>query len=186
MQGKFIVFEGPDGNVLREQAQRLYARLRERGIKVHLTREPSTGPIGGQIRQILDQRLDITDPQTIAAYFMADRSDHLHSENGILSHLANGEHVICVRYILSTYAFQGLNLDMEWLRALNQPFPVPDMTFYIDTPETPSVELRESYVKAYRILRDEGQPGIALNGRKSIDDLETQIDRFIDQIFKAE
>src|SRR5947207_3497855 len=111
MQAKFIVFEGPDGNVIREQAQRLYARLREREIKADLTREPSTGPIGGQIRLILAGRLDITDPQTIAAYFAADRSDHLRSESGILNRLNNEEHVICARYILSSYAYHGLNVD---------------------------------------------------------------------------
>ena len=44
--GRFIVFEGLDGAGTSTQLELLAAWLREQGIDVETTREPSTGPLG--------------------------------------------------------------------------------------------------------------------------------------------
>jgi len=51
--GKFIVLEGIDGAGTTTQAERLAQWLRGRGLKVHLTREPSAGRVGQVIREWL-------------------------------------------------------------------------------------------------------------------------------------
>ena len=69
--GKFIVIEGIDSQAIKEQAERLYGWLRKQRVTVHLTREPSDGPFGSQIRFILDGRLDV-DQITLALFFATD------------------------------------------------------------------------------------------------------------------
>lgn len=85
-EGLFVVLEGIDGAGTTTQVARLVASLRARGIGALGTREPSDGPIGTQIRQILTGRLVVRSPAgghappgwpTLALLFAADRVDHL-------------------------------------------------------------------------------------------------------------
>lgn len=145
MAGRFIVLEGIDSEVLTAQAGDLTAWLQGEGLRVHLTRQPTDGPFGAQLRLVLGQRLKV-DPWTKAALFMTDRMDHLYRTAGILEDLGKGIYVVCVRYVLSTYAYQGLELQqassqiprpieaLEWLRQINQLCPWPDLMVFIDTP----------------------------------------------------
>ena len=57
IEGNFIVLEGVDGSGTTTQSDRLAKRLNERGLPVHVTREPSDGPIGTLIRQALTGRI---------------------------------------------------------------------------------------------------------------------------------
>lgn len=61
-EGLFVVLEGIDGAGTTTQVARLVASLRARGIGALGTREPSDGPIGTQIRQILTGRLVVRSP----------------------------------------------------------------------------------------------------------------------------
>jgi len=131
--GKFVVIEGIDSREIEEQGEGLYGWLREDRVKVHLTREPSDGPFGSQIRFILDGRLDI-DEVTLALFFATDRMDHLNKKGGVLERIASGEHVICLRYYLSSLAYQALHSDMKWLRWINAECRPPDLTLFLNTP----------------------------------------------------
>lgn len=137
-RGLFIVFEGIDGAGTTTQAARLTEWLRGRGELVHRTYEPSTGPIGTMIRQILGHRLTAKnlageaqpmDPSTVALLFAADRLDHL--QNEIEPHLAAGYHVVCDRYVVSSLAYQSVDVDLRFVRQINEKAIDPDFTFYL-------------------------------------------------------
>ena len=57
IEGHLIVLEGIDGAGTTTQCGLLAGALRKRGLPVHTTREPSDGPVGAMIRQILQGRV---------------------------------------------------------------------------------------------------------------------------------
>ena len=133
--GKFIVFEGLDGAGTTTQARLLAEWLLSDGQTVLETAEPSDGPIGRMIRRVLredclganDARMN---PSSIAALFAADRADHLWSE--IEPALRRGEVVICDRYVHSSLAYQGSEVDFDWVTALNAPMRRPDLIIHLE------------------------------------------------------
>lgn len=144
--GRFIVLEGIDGSGTTSQGQRLVAALQAAGISARFTCEPSTGPIGKQIRQLLTGGGDEASRawDTLALLFAADRLDHVARE--IRPALAAGITIVCDRYDLSSLAYQsasqqsdGAPLDpaladatLSWIRALNQRALRPDLTLVLD------------------------------------------------------
>ena len=154
-RGLFIVLEGPDGAGISTQTALLNSGLSNRGIRAIATKEPTAGPIGSLIRQALTHRLVIPPAQplgedVVALLFAADRLDHLHAD--VLPRLEAGTHVVCDRYRLSSYAYQGAALGQEWVRALNRRSIAPDVTFFIDAPPEISqarIASRGHYVELY-------------------------------------
>jgi len=139
MKNRFIAFEGIDGCGKSTQIQLLKKRLVEAGHRVYVTNEPTDSPIGSVIRNIFKGRIQ-ADHKTIAGLFVADRLDHLqNSNNGILQKLEEGYTVLCDRYYLSSYAYQGAHVDMHWVIEANRlsvELLRPDLNIYIDiTPE---------------------------------------------------
>ena len=123
----FIAFEGLDGSGSTTQSRRLAENLEKKGLVPHLTKEPTSDtPIGKMIREVLQHRYKIS-PDTLQLLFTADRAEHLKTE--IEPALENGQIVITDRYLLSTLAYGSLDVDMDWLKGLNQNFRVPDITF---------------------------------------------------------
>lgn len=119
-KGKFIVFEGIDGSGKSTQIELLSKRMKEKGIPYYTTMEPTEGPIGALIRQVLTGRISM-DNKVIAALFAADRLDHLlNDQNGIAGKIESGMHVICDRYYLSSYAYNGVDMPVEWVIAANE------------------------------------------------------------------
>jgi len=147
MQGKFIVIDGIDGSGTTTQAQALTTALQAVGHKVHLTREPSQGPIGLMIRQQLSASPGV-DAKTLALLFAADRTDHIQRE--ILPALERGETVICDRYILSSLAYQTLDCNEKWIQAINGMllgemfYLPPHLTFYFCIP----VEIAQERIRS--------------------------------------
>lgn len=134
MAAAFIVFEGLDGAGTTTQAHRLVSALEAAGRRAHFTREPSDGPIGTLIRQALARRLTQPDgsrlsPQTMALLFAADRVDHLAAEVDRLC--ADGVTVVCDRYVLSSLAYQGQELDEGFVRAINARARPPELTLFL-------------------------------------------------------
>ena len=129
--GKLIVLEGPDDAVIEAQTRRLVRWLRGQGIAVEQTGEPTYGPVGAQIRLFQQGRLQI-DPHSLALLWTADRMDHLGREDGILSWLADGRHVLCARYLLFSYACQLDHVELDWLKRINARCRHPDLTLFLD------------------------------------------------------
>ena len=138
--GLFVVFEGIDGAGTTTQCERYAARLRARGRRVHVTREPSTGPIGSMIRLALTHRLTLPaadQARVMALLFAADRLDHVAAE--IDPHLRDGYVVLSDRYDLSSLAYQSITSTsgdaegtLRWIRELNRHARRPDVTLVLD------------------------------------------------------
>lgn len=146
-KGKFIVFEGLDGSGTSTQSQLLQNALLEKGEKVHLTCEPSPGPIGNMIRQAMQGRIlfskqDDEFDQQMAYLFAADRYDHLNNPvDGVLKLVNEGFYVISTRYFFSSLAYHVTNDDSSKLvERLNSDFPNPDLLIYLDNPVESSIK----------------------------------------------
>lgn len=131
----FIVLEGIDGSGTTTQLDRVTAALRARGRRVVATREPSTGPIGLLLREILSGKHANPDGTTLdgramALLFAADRRDHLTRE--IEPALAAGFDVISDRYVLSSLAYQAIEADRMWVERLAEGVRAPDLTVLLD------------------------------------------------------
>jgi dTMP kinase len=134
-QGRFIVLEGIDASGKSTQASKLASWLESQGRRVHLTAEPTSGPIGALIRQAFTERVPLDD-RVIAALFVADRLDHLtNSHDGLLRMLADGIDVVSDRYYLSSAAYHASDVDIEWVvraNAISTDLLRPDLTIYLD------------------------------------------------------
>jgi dTMP kinase len=134
-RGRFIVLEGLDGAGTTTQSRLLGERLRAAGRRVHVTAEPSGGPIGALVRQVLSHRVvgargGEVDPAALALLFAADRVDHVATE--ILPKLAEGIDVVSDRFTLSSMAYQGLTTgDPRWVELVNARAAVPDLVIFL-------------------------------------------------------
>lgn len=141
---QFIVIEGLDGAGTTTQSGLLVERLQAAGQPAVLTREPSDGPVGVLIRQMLSGR--VTTPsvdgahqsvgrEVLALLFAGDRLDHIRAE--IEPALAAGKVVVSDRYYHSSFAYQGDvddsdEMDLEWVRTLNERAKTPDLTIFLE------------------------------------------------------
>lgn len=134
-RGRFIVFEGIDASGKSTQVERLAAHLESGGARVHVTAEPTTGPIGSLIRQSFAGRVPLDD-RAVAALFVADRIDHLtNARDGVIGILERGIDVVSDRYVLSSLAYQSADVGMDWVRranAVSTDLLTPDLTLYLD------------------------------------------------------
>lgn len=131
-RGKFIVFEGIDGAGTTTQLDPVLAFLESKGRKAIATHEPSEGPVGLLIREILLGKHKNVPEGAMALLFSADRVDHL--SKVVERALSLGIDVVCDRYVWSSIAYQSLKLDENWVRSLNNNFPIPDLTIFFDLP----------------------------------------------------
>ena len=149
-KGKFIVLEGVDGSGISTQTNLLknWFAANESLGKAYFTKEPTEGPVGGLIRLALAKRLKPLDEKVMALLFAADRIDHLccseenEQKEGIISLLEKGYTVISDRYYLSSFAYQSVQLDLNWLRQINLFALRPDLTILLKVPVEESAERR--------------------------------------------
>lgn len=201
---RFIVFEGIDGCGKSTQAKLLTERLNLEGIPVHLTAEPSLRPIGKMIRDIFAHRME-ADERTIAALFVADRLDHVvNHEEGIRTKLEQGFTVICDRYYLSSYAYQGSLVPLDWVmkaNALSVELAKPALHIFIDIPVELSMErisksraqlepyethenlvrVRAAYLKVIELLKDE-EHIVTIDGTQSVDWIAERIWKAVEEV----
>lgn len=137
-RGRFYVVEGADGVGSTTQCHKLVERLTRAKRTVHVTAEPSKGPIGLLIRQMLgapaqgEGRPQKAIAKELALLFAADRLDHVARE--IEPRLVEGIDVVSDRYVLSSLVYQSLDLPPEWVRDLNKFAPAADATVLISLP----------------------------------------------------
>jgi dTMP kinase len=141
IRGNFIVLEGVDGAGTTTQASALAKSFEAAGLPAHVTAEPSSGPVGSIIRQVLTGRLAVRTSdasrapswRAMALLFAADRQDHLEAE--ILPNLQDGLTVICDRYLYSSVIYQSLSTNYDgaeaWIRELNRFAKKPDLVLYL-------------------------------------------------------
>lgn len=139
--GVFVVFEGIDGAGTTTQADRYARWLREKRRLAHVTREPSSGPMGSLLRLALTHRVTLPAGHRdaiLALLFAADRLDHVQAE--IAPHLRDGYVVISDRYDLSSIIYQSIGAEegperaslVAWIRECNRHARRPDVTVVLD------------------------------------------------------
>lgn len=128
-----IAFEGIDGTGKTTQIELLAEVLRQRGLRVVATREPTDGQYGRKIRLLYENRKSVT-PEEELALFLDDRREHV--VQIIAPALASGKVVLTDRYYYSTAAYQGAaGHDPQKIIAANELFaPVPDMVIMLEAP----------------------------------------------------
>lgn len=187
-KGMFIVLEGLDGSGSSTQVALLKKALSHLGHKVHITKEPTNNIIGGLIRGQLTKDWK-TGPECLQLLFAADRAHHIERE--IMPAMDKGNIVISDRYFFSTMAFGGIDIDIDWLKKINERFIVPDLTFFIKVPASEcirrisasrfEVELFEEEKKLVRVwenyekLADEFENVHVIDGTKGVDDVHEEI-----------
>jgi len=137
--GTFITFEGPDGAGKTSVLQALIPRLKSQSqAALHLTREPGGAKISEKIRDvILDPANTEMDARTEALLYAASRRQHL--VEVIKPALAQGDIVICDRFVDSSVAYQGggRQIGPQAVLQMNQFATAglePDLTIYLDVP----------------------------------------------------
>jgi dTMP kinase len=149
----FIVFEGIDLCGKTTQARMLQRWFAERGQEAILTQEPTEkGLYGRHLRmelqgmlRLIQARDELSEEIVRAKLFALDRFIHLRNE--IEPHLAQGVHVICDRYYLSSLVYQSVELrrlgyalmdPLERVKQLNADAlyadTQPDLIVLIDIP----------------------------------------------------
>ncbi|OAL10301.1 hypothetical protein A6V39_02580 [Candidatus Mycoplasma haematobovis] len=157
--GLFVVFEGVDGAGKSTLIEGLKQKIREGNYlkksykNVLFTREPGgkNQEFGKHIRELLLNDEYTLNDKTRALLFFAARSEHF--EKLIAPALANNSLVICDRYYLSTFVYQGKgdNEKIAWIRETQKYIsPIaPDVTFFINI----SIE---EYKKRYENRKNSG------------------------------
>jgi dTMP kinase len=131
--GRLIAIEGLDGSGKSTQV-RLFSQRLGTTRSVHVTCEPTDGPVGVQIRMVLEHRVQVS-AATLAALFAADRADHLgRPGTGILAHLRRNTDVITDRYYLSSFAYQGMSVDWSWIEQMHTHCVRPELICFVDVP----------------------------------------------------
>ena len=176
-KGLFFAFEGIDGSGKSTQIKYLMEHLREHGLKCYETCEPSEGPVGTMVRQILTGRMK-ADGRVITSLFAADRLDHLTNEvNGLCKEIDRGITVVTDRYYFSNYAYNSVDMDMNWVMECNRlsaKLLRPTLNIFLDIPVDVALErisknrlhtelyekeerllaVRKNYFKAFELTKD--------------------------------
>jgi dTMP kinase len=150
VKGKFITFEGIDGAGKSSHVEWVAEALRQRGLNVHITREPGGTELGEKLRELLLNEPMHLETETLLMF--AARREHL--ARLIEPALARGEWVVCDRFSDATYAYQGggRGLDRAKFQALEHwvhEHLQPDLTLLFDLPLDVA---RERIVLANRVL----------------------------------
>lgn len=199
----FFALEGIDGSGKTTQLQHLEAHLVKRGYLVHSTCEPTKNIIGRMIRDIFAGKI-MADQHVIAALFCADRLDHIYNETDGLLVQQRTRAIISDRYYLSSLAYHGAHVDMQWVYDSNQPAMNalrPTAHIYIDMDPKVSMErialsrqetelyenlenliaVRDAYEKGISML-PEGETVIRINGNQPEEVVKNDIIKAVDHI----
>jgi dTMP kinase len=138
-RGMFVSVDGPSGvgksTIVRHLAQMLVAH----GEGVHVTPEPSNGPIGKLCRELTES----VTGHALACLYAADRYHHV--EHEMRPQTEAGKTVISDRYIPSGLVMQRFDgIDLAFLWQLNAEIDRPDLAVILEAdPDIISERLTE-------------------------------------------
>ena len=208
MTGLFITFEGGEGCGKSTQIAALKARLEDMGKTVVQTREPGGTALGESVRNLLqyDDAGQGMSPEAELLLFAASRAQHVREL--IAPAIAQGQIVLCDRFLDSTTVYQGVAraIDSKKVDTINQ-FAIgdtmPDLTILIDLPpeiglarvharsdgqldrmENEAIEFFQAVRQGYLDLaKSEPKRFLVLDGSQSVEELETQIWQKVEATF---
>ncbi|MCX7019853.1 MAG: dTMP kinase [bacterium] len=132
--GLLVAFEGIDGAGKSTQARAAVEALTAQGRDAVMLREPTDGPHGRRLREIMTAGREHVDPMDEFRLFLDDRREDV--ALNIAPALERGA-VVCIdRYYISSMAYQGaLGISPDFIRAENEKFsPQPDLILYFRLP----------------------------------------------------
>ena len=201
MQGLFITFEGIEGCGKSTQAKLLHEYLVSKGLPCILTKEPGGTRLMQRVRELLlDAKTKGLDARAELFLYLADRAQHV--KEIIKPALLAGKIVISDRYGDATIAYQGAgrNLPLQEVKHLNKIATgglIPDITIIIDMPvidaleriksrdrmERESVDFHKRVRAQYlELARLEPERIKVLDGTKSIDEIHTEVKKYVDEL----
>jgi len=136
----YIVLEGIDGTGKSTQTKLLQEHLLKEGYQVETVVEPTKSEIGKLIRVQLknEESTQDTNQQILALLFAADRltlKDRILEVKGDKT-----KFILSDRSFYSSIAYQdNPNIDMQWLRKVNDYTPQPDMMILLDLDEDEAI-----------------------------------------------
>lgn len=197
MDGKFIVFEGPDGSGKTTIIKQVKTLLENKDYDISYYREPGGTKISEKIRSIIiDNDNSMMDAKTEALLFASSRAQ-LVSEK-IIPDLKAGKIVICDRFVMSSLLYQGLgrSLGIDNVKLIND-FATgglkPDLTLFFNIDYKTALERKranfspdrlenedfsfhktifDGYLKMADLYKDEI---VKVDARKSIEDLTEDV-----------
>ena len=204
-KGRFIAIEGLDGAGKSTQIAMLVNRLNCIGIETAVSREPTDGYVGCLVRQYITKEIKL--PKEVAAMlFAADRLDHLlNMDSGIQQAIARGVTAISDRFVFSTYAYDGIELPVEWLieiNSLSTKMMIPDLTIYLDVDPVECanrigsrgrsqekyevleflVKARNGFFRAFEILKEQYKV-LIVNGNDAPETISEQIWKTVSKLY---
>ena len=208
MTGLFITFEGGEGCGKSTQIAALKARLEALGKTVVQTREPGGTALGESVRNLLqyDDAGQGMSPEAELLLFAASRAQHVREL--VAPAIAEGQIVLCDRFLDSTTVYQGVAraIDSKKVDTINQ-FAIgdtnPDLTILIDLPpeiglarvharsdgqldrmEKEAIGFFQAVRQGYLDLaKSEPKRFLVLDGSQSVEELETQIWQKVEATF---
>lgn len=128
MNGKLIVFEGPDGSGKTTVLEKVYKKLLKDGYEVYKFREPGGTEISEKIRQIILDNDNVKMSDKCEALLYASSRAQLVDEK-LRPLLKKGSLILCDRYVLSSMLYQGIgrNLGINEIKAIND-FAIGDVS----------------------------------------------------------
>ena len=208
MNGLFITFEGGEGCGKSTQIATLKTRLEAMGKTVVQTREPGGTALGESVRNLLqyDDAGQGMSPEAELLLFAASRAQHVREL--VAPAIAEGQIVLCDRFLDSTTVYQGVAraIDSKKVDTINQ-FAIgdtmPDLTILIDLPpeiglarvharsdgqldrmENEAIEFFQAVRQGYlNLAKSEPRRFLVLDGSQSVEELETQIWQRVEATF---
>jgi dTMP kinase len=208
MNGLFITFEGGEGCGKSTQIAALKTRLEAMGKTVVQTREPGGTALGESVRNLLqyDDAGQGMSPEAELLLFAASRAQHVREL--IVPAIAEGQIVLCDRFLDSTTVYQGVAraIDSKKVDTINQ-FAIgdtmPNLTILIDLPpeiglarvharsdgqldrmENEAIEFFQAVRQGYlNLAKSEPRRFLVLDGSQSVEELGTQIWQRVEATF---
>lgn len=206
MNGKFIVFEGPDGSGKTTIIKKVKEILEKRDLAISYYREPGGTDISEKIRSIIiDNDNHLMDPKTEALLFASSRAQLVAEK--IIPDLEAGKIVICDRFVMSSLLYQGLGrkLGIDNVKMIND-FATesikPDLTLFFNIDYKTALERKranfspdrlenedfsfhktifDGYLEMADLYKDEI---VKVDARKSIEDLTKDVIEIINQLLE--
>lgn len=156
-RGKFITLEGLEGVGKTSNRKLIECQLSDASIDFIGTREPGGTPVGEQLRELVLHSQGTMRAETELLIMAAARLEHV--AQLMEPALANGQWVLCDRYLDASVAYQGagrqLGIDrVVQLHALMGLSLQPDLTILLDMPVEEGLARMAARGKPDRIERE--------------------------------
>ena len=148
-----INLEGIDGCGKSTQTKLLQKKLEELGENTVILKEPTNGPHGQKLWDVLHGKRKATNEE-ILEFFILDRKEHINEK--IQPALDNGTIVLMDRYYYSSMAYQVAGgLDTEYIRNKHNFAPDPDIVLIFDLPVSTALERVRGHSEADEFEKEE-------------------------------